>query len=527
MLERGIIMELGKTEKKHNHCTYTGREKDCPKDCAKCAFTFKSEGDQKLKAGLIDEAIKLFKKALFADPKFAEAWLNLAQAYSVREEYHNAIAALNKALAIDSKYGQAMFSKAIILANLGDNEAAMALTNSILELYDDTRVKEFKKRLLSLGVKDNTGIYSLQKAIDKMTEKGYEIITQNRLADKDGRITTIQAICRKEDFAQKTYSFCRKRYNSLGDEKVWSESIISSFYGSAIVALCYYKNPKAFLNVDPFDYLSNNANLEELDRNAEAQLGIRGNNTESDKVWNIIYSFVQFCTPILSGIEPKNHLDNAIIDATESAYIIGMLLAMRHHERVALKEKRQTLDDQLKKLIDSTGEYHYSPPERSAMCYSIREPAQIPFYFKCDACGQNASMTVFDSDGEEKQMIEKYKSLANEFTKLGYPSRIKCYCDECAERFFPSSVSYSKNNIVFSLSRPDRKTPIYSFPSTWGYYDVEYQTALAFLRGSDTIAKLSEATKTKLPASDYLKRIKTVLGGIEGAITIDKNGLIK
>ena len=96
---------------------------------------------------------------------------------------------------------------------------------------------------------------------------------------------------------------------------MWSESILASFYGSAYVALQYYINPNELANIDPFDYLSNNVNLEELDRNTERLLGIRGDDNQSEKVWNIVYSFVKASTPILEGVEPASDLDAAIREA--------------------------------------------------------------------------------------------------------------------------------------------------------------------------------------------------------------------
>lgn len=326
-------MALGRNEKLHPACGYKGRESSCPKECSQCAIAIKTDGDIALAENRLDEAIKQYRKALFVDPKFAEAWCNLANAYGMRSEYNNALSAFNKALAIDPQYGKAMFGKAITLKNLGRPDQAITLATDILELYSDENVQKFKNELKKSGVKNTTGVYSLQKAIDKMTDKAYEIITVNKLLDKDGKIHTIRGISQKEAFASKIYSFCKRCYVSLGQAKVWSESILGAFYGSAFVALKYYQNPDEFKGIDPFDYLSENANLEELDRSAEKLLGIRGDNNQSDKIWNIIYPFTTFCSPIFEGIEPLSNLDAAVRDASESAYIMGMLLAMRHHEQ--------------------------------------------------------------------------------------------------------------------------------------------------------------------------------------------------
>lgn len=505
---------LGRNEKVHPSCAYKGRESSCPKQCAKCAIAIKTDGDVALSANNFDEAIKQYKKALFVDPKFAEAWCNLASVYGMKSEYNNALSAFNKALAIDPQYGKAMYGKAVTLKNLGKLDSAMNLINEILDLYDDPNVRTFKAELLKNGVRDNVGVYSLQQAIDKMTNKGYEILIAKKLLDKDGKIRLIREIECKTSFASKLYSFCKRRYGSLGNEKVWSESILAAFYGSAYVTLCYYQKPEALKNVDPFDYLYNNANLEELDRCTEKLLGIRGNDTEAEKVWNIVYPFVILCKPILEGVEPLSDLDAAVRDATESAYVMGMLFAMRQHDQAEERENRTQLNKALEKLAGSTKDYNYTPPERNARCYSIRAPEVVPFSFRCDGCGKVSSIKVNDEGGREKQIIVRYKSIANEFTRLGYPAAVKCFCDQCANRYYPSGNIYRIHNFVFALSRPDRNKPVISFPKTRSFSDFEYNVALAFLKGADTIPKLAAATDTQLSADVYLEHVHNVLGNV-------------
>lgn len=202
-------MGLGRNEKLYLSCAYEGHEDDCPKDCSKCSISIKTDGDIALASNRLNDAIRQYKKALFVEPKFAEAWCNLANAYGMKSEYNNALSAFNKALALDPQYGKAMFGKAVTLRNLGKLDAAMALTNDILELYDDPDVVNFKVGLKKSGVKDTAGVYSLQKAIDTMTDKAYEIILQNNLLDKDGQIHTIRAIDSKETSQAKYLRFAR------------------------------------------------------------------------------------------------------------------------------------------------------------------------------------------------------------------------------------------------------------------------------------------------------------------------------
>jgi tetratricopeptide (TPR) repeat protein len=134
------IDALGRDESKHISCKYDGHEDDCPDDCAKCAISIKTDGDIALASNRPDEAIRQYKKAVFVSPKFAEAWVNLGNAYGMKSEYNNALSAFNKAIAIDPIYGKALFGKAITLRNLKMFDEAMEIANTILSLYDDANV---------------------------------------------------------------------------------------------------------------------------------------------------------------------------------------------------------------------------------------------------------------------------------------------------------------------------------------------------------------------------------------------------
>lgn len=511
---------LERDEVKHISCNFEGHEGDCPKDCNKCAISIKTDGDIALAQNDFELAIKQYKKAVFIEPKFAEAWVNMGNVYGMRSEYNNAISAFNKAIAIDTTYGKALFGKAIALKNQGSLDEAMTLANEILKLYDDDSVEEFKKGLLKAGVKEKSSIYSLKKAIDLMTDEAYELINQNNLLDADGKISTEHKICCKEAFVRSIFAYCKKRYNSLGNDKIWSESIISAFYGSICTTLLYYGDSKGFEDIEPFEYLHDHVDIDELERNAEKFLNIRQSEEKIDELWNLIYSFVTSCKKIISKLEDSSESEAAVIDASESAYIMGMLFAMRHNEKK--QEKRASLDAALKKLADSTKDYNYTPPERSAMCYSIRIPEQVSVYYRCLCCGKTVKVEVDKEGGKEQQtfdgVFEKYKVLSRKFTELGYPSEVKRVCDDCAKQKYPSFGIHHTINMVFSLTRKDCGKIINSYPALSWFEETPYKIALAFLNGADTLQKLSGATDTKLSANNYLKHIHNVLGDISSRI---------
>lgn len=149
------MSELGRNEDLALVCEYDGCEEDCPKECSTCAIAIKTDGDAALKTDNLTSAIRLYKRALFLEPRFAEAWNNLANAYNMKDELHNAIEAFNKAIAIDDEYGKALFGKAMTLRKLGLLDEAMQLANQILDLYNNEQVIAFKHELLEQGVHDD------------------------------------------------------------------------------------------------------------------------------------------------------------------------------------------------------------------------------------------------------------------------------------------------------------------------------------------------------------------------------------
>ena len=511
-------MALGRNEALHITCGYVGKESACPNSCSKCAISIKRDGDAMVSAKRYQEAVKIYKKAVFLEPKYADAWCSLANAYLMISEFNNAIIAFNKALGIDPRYGLAMFGKAISLYKQGKLNEALGLVLIIQELYEDDKVDKLKSELIRNGAKDTSGIMSISDALNSIKNNAKRVIRDNNLLEKDGVIRLIKGLDNKEAFSESIFTFCRKNYHSLGLEKIWSESILNAFYAAIIITLKYYQTPDITKEKSVFSYLSDHVNLEKLEYNAEKILKIEGNSNQSEKIWNIIYQFVKYSLRVLSSLESDTDSDCVVLCSIENAYVIGMLLAMRVHEQQLLNTSRSPLNAALEKLAESTNDYHYTPVERSAMCYSIALPKMVPLHFKCDGCGEYTSISVCEETddgfrpGEEQKIIDKYKSLANEFTRLGYPTVFKCFCKKCAKEYYPADESYKTNNFVFVLSRPDCTIPVCSFPQTGRYNGLPYRVTLAFLKGADTIEKIAKTTHTEYSGEEYLKMIHSVLG---------------
>lgn len=169
---------------------------------------------------------------------------------------------------------------------------------------------------------------------------------------------------------------------------------------------------------------------------------------------------------------------------------------------------RNEIDNALSKLAASSRDYQDPPPE-SAMCYAISPPEVVSIRFQCDKCGRVAAAKVYEG---EEELMSNYRNLANKFVELGHKAEVMCLCDDCATRHFPSNSSWRKNNIVFAFTAGGSSTPVYSFPSSWTYMDLEYRLALSFLNGADTVEKLAEETGTNLKAQTYLEYVRSVIG---------------
>ena len=316
---------LGRDESKHIFCKYTGHEDDCPDDCSVCAIAMKTDGDLAILDGKMNQAIRQYKKAVSASPMFAEAWANLGNAYSMRSEYDNALAAFNKAIAIDPKYGIALFGKAVALRNLGRPDEAMGVANTILAMYDDPSVKDFKQKLISAGVKDRSQILSAKEANVALREKAGKIMQDNDLANDDGTEGIIPEIYRPEEFTKAVLSYCKQKYASFGERKVRSECIITSFYGSMCAVLLYRRDPDGIRSGNIFDYLSGHLDVEFTDENAERLLGTKAGEEKAETIWSICLPYVTLAQEIFDAVDELT--DEIMLDAMEYAYVLGMLTA--------------------------------------------------------------------------------------------------------------------------------------------------------------------------------------------------------
>lgn len=316
---------LGKLEHKHISCAYKGRETDCPQKCKKCAIKMKNNGDVALAKEQLDESIKLYKKAVFIEPKFAEAWVNLGNAYGMKGEYNNALLAFDKALGVDFAYGEALLGQAIMLRNLGSIGKAAELADLILATYPDADgVQKFRETLGS--------VVSVNKAMNRIKQRTYIILEENGLLSPKDEVISEEAILCQADYSACVLRFCYKHYATSILNKIYSESMLTAFYGSLCTTLFYYNDKKGFNGIHPFEYLSNHINIEDTEITAEQLLGIRNDKKACIELWNMIYDYVTFACETIELVSAEE-IDIAIQSATEHAYIMGMAYAIAWNKK--------------------------------------------------------------------------------------------------------------------------------------------------------------------------------------------------
>lgn len=318
---------LGRDESKHISCDYQGHEHECPKECAKCAISIKTDGDIALRNANFGEAVRLYQRALFLEPKFAEAYVNLGNSYGNMAKYTNALEAFNNAIALDPTYGKALFGKAITLQNMGKLSDALAIAEHILTMYNAEEVKNFKVSLLKqIETEKELLRGDNAKIIKALDDYGFQIMIDNNLISNLSR-SEIEDIF-QEDFIAEIMNYCRKKYAPDGEFKLRSEYIITTFYASICTVIYHSRNKNIFKTGTPFAYLQNHVDLEFTDVQAEKLLHINENSNEAELIWEIIEPFIQYAQTVFNELPILS--DEIILAAMNNAYTLGIVTAFRY-----------------------------------------------------------------------------------------------------------------------------------------------------------------------------------------------------
>lgn len=321
---------------KEQECSYKGKETSCPNQCDRCAIAFKDKGDDAFKKGNLEEAINLYKKSLFLSPSDPQTWTHLGLVYECRSELLEAINRYEEALRVNPTYLHALKRKAVLLRLLGYGDEAMEVLRIISENYSDNQFAiRQKEYLVEQGLLKKM---PLSIALKELTKSALAEVIKHHL-DKDGEYQVIQEIYQKEEFAKSVFEYCARCYAALGDEKQRAETCIRAFYGSLVITLLYYRNTESFRNQSPVQILMSSYDLEKIENQAEKMLFIRGDEEKKEALWNVIYAFANYATDMAGKVWPEEDRDAAVLDAAESAYVMGMLYAMRWQEANAENQK--------------------------------------------------------------------------------------------------------------------------------------------------------------------------------------------
>lgn len=340
MLSVSLSTELG--DQKMEKCKFKGKESECPNACDKCAIGLKKKGDELF---FLEEnygqALKYYKKALFLEPNRPELCYFVSESYQKTGDLKKALDYANKAIELCPRFLMAFASKGTTLDLMGRSDEAMEIVSEMLainKLHIEASV--LRHRLLKKGVPEKK---PLSIAIEELTDTALKEVVKHHL-DKDEEYQVIQEIYQKEEFAKSVFKYCTRCYAALGDEKVRAEACIKAFYGSLVITVLYYRNPESFRNQSAVQILMSSYDLERIENQAEKMLSIQGDEAKKEALWNVIYDFANYATDMAGKVWPEEDRDAAVLDAAESAYVMGMLYAMRWQEANAENNEPVAVD---------------------------------------------------------------------------------------------------------------------------------------------------------------------------------------
>lgn len=118
------------------------------------ALEYRQKGYQAQKAGMLQEALNFYQKALLIGPPSAAVFNDLGVVYEMLAQIDNAKKAYLQAVAIDSNYGKAYFNLALLYEGEGHLREAL----------------EYWLKLASLGGQEESMIRKAQDKVHELTE---------------------------------------------------------------------------------------------------------------------------------------------------------------------------------------------------------------------------------------------------------------------------------------------------------------------------------------------------------------------
>lgn len=323
--------ELLRDESKHIKCEFLNNPDACMYDCDTCAISIKASGDDALKYRDYDIAIKAYKIAVEKEPKFAEAWCCLGNAYGMKSEYSNALYAFNKAVEQDGTYGKALLGKAITLRNMSKYHESLECLDAVLALYDNDDSKRIKAGIEDYLIKnsesDPTKLASdyFKPLMKELTEIA---ITEGYLAEYLPFIPELSSLI---------YPFTIKCYEETAKILEAGSNALRrcgalSFYGGMGATMLWNTNWPELENKGIYDSLTCVRGFDELD---EYVLDLVGIESESDEDIDLENLVIEACDKIIYNytkmFEKAENDDSKIIfilQALRAMFLIGVGVEM-------------------------------------------------------------------------------------------------------------------------------------------------------------------------------------------------------
>ena len=362
-------------------------------------------------ANISAENVKELKKEVFLHPSDSTAWCKLGVAYGSLGEYNNALRAFEKALSFDEHSIKGAMGKAITLLALERNEEALNIANGLLSKSTDNEVIALRNVIL-LSLPSQTKPLSKEDALAKLADAAFDVLKQNELLGIDETVCVEEEIFQKEEFSKRVFDYCQKRYRTSTDEEFNFEVLASTFYASICATIDYYQKKYSASTTSTIDFIMQNCNMDDLEREAEKRLGYASESDAASKLWHIIYSYRKCCYGIIRNLS-EDEQPSVTIDAAENAYVIGMAYAMKQKSlHTTQNNETSPSEDEPAKPAKQAQKESFSLEEyfRSGIKKMIEKAATSPeFVCEYEKLSEDQKSKFFSNDVNEAAAI--YVSL--------------------------------------------------------------------------------------------------------------------
>jgi tetratricopeptide (TPR) repeat protein len=300
----------------------------CPKNCDySCPIWCLTKAIEMTNAKQYNQAISIYQKAILIEPKFKEAWVNLAVNYGMMNNHLEAQKAYYAAYNIDRKYKNAIFGLIISHKNLGRFDEALKFCDEY-----EVIVGKLEANKLRENIKNFQNSNPILKKQESAVEMSIKIIAQAKKLgilgqnDKYPNIPEIMALSKVT--CKKIFSELIKIEDSKSNPLIWYSW--AAFAGMGAVH---------FWNID-WDVLKNKGiaetlleprGVDEMDEFVVDAIGIGFETPEGKKFVENIYILT---TLTIADFFNENDTIENVLELMSAMYLFGMVYQM---ERLGMK----------------------------------------------------------------------------------------------------------------------------------------------------------------------------------------------